>query len=89
MKNDKQWFEKVSIWVGIIAETCTILSFVISAISMFNNTKKKQHAITSDIRMEEDKNINITGDVNGDININEKILKIPTIKQMGTLIADL
>lgn len=78
MKDNKPWYEKIYIWIGIIAGICTILAFIITLYTITNNnTKESINAMEDNNNMQD--NIEVIGDGNktfngifyGDININE------------------
>ena len=77
MNNDKPWYEKVNIWIGIVAGICTVLVFIITLYTMPDNTAEANKNITEgdndiqdSVQVNGDDNITITGNVSGDININ-------------------
>lgn len=77
--NNKPWYEKIYIWIGIIAGIFAILGLsVFDNKSLFKNSGINNEQIDhesdekhgDDIDIEGNKNIIITGDVEGDVNIN-------------------
>lgn len=70
MKDNKPWYEKIGVWIGIVASICTILAFVYSLLNT-SSTSNTNKAITDNIKMDNGNNsIIIHGDNNGDINLN-------------------
>ena len=46
MNNHKLWYEKISIWIGIVAGVCAILGIsVLDNISLFKNTESDTEII--------------------------------------------
>ncbi len=78
MKDNKQWYEKISIWITIIAGICTILAFIITLCTTTNNSTEESTNIIEDDGNKQD-NVQVIGNGNktfngtfyGDININE------------------
>lgn len=77
MKDNKPWYEKVGIWVGIVAGICTVLVFIITLYTMTDTAAEASINIIEDnsniqdnVQANGDDNITITGNVSGDININ-------------------
>lgn len=76
--NNKSWYEKISIWIGIIAGICTILAFIITVCTMTNNLTEESTNIIEDDSNEQD-NVQVIGNGNktfngifyGDINIDD------------------
>ena len=70
MKDNKPWYEKISIWVGIVAGICTILAFILSLLSIPKpNTTSVNDEIDNSFNGDKNNNIIINGVNNGDINI--------------------
>ncbi|MBD5541712.1 MAG: hypothetical protein HDR00_11090 [Lachnospiraceae bacterium] len=77
MNDNKPWYEKVNIWIGITAGICAILTFIITLCTMTDDTTEEAiNIIEDDLNIQDsvqvigDDNITITGNVSGDININ-------------------
>lgn len=78
MKDQKPWYEKIYIWIGIIAGICTILAFVITLYTIANddtkesiNTMEDNNDIPNNVQVIGDGNKTFNGIFYGDININE------------------
>lgn len=76
MNNQKPWYEKISIWIGIFAGVCTILAFVFSLLSIpklntasINDQVENNNEIDNSFNGDKNNNIVINGVNNGDINI--------------------
>lgn len=75
MKDNKPWYEKIYIWIGIIAGICTILAFIITITK--NNTKESINTLEDNNNSQDNiqaignDNITINGNISGDININK------------------
>ena len=70
MKENKPWYEKVGIWIGIIAGVCTILAFIFSVFTILSpNVASDNNEIDNSFNGERNNNIIINGVNNGDINI--------------------
>ena len=85
MKNNKPWYEKIYIWIGIVAGIFAILGVsVFDNISLSKNTKANDEAVnyesdenepnSIDLDIDGNKNVIIAGDIGGDININKETL---------------
>lgn len=77
MNDDKLWYEKANLWIGIVAGICTILVFVITLCTRTDNTSETRNDITKDdvnihdnVQVTGDNNITINGNISGDINLN-------------------
>lgn len=77
MKDNKPWYEKIYIWIGIVAGICTILAFIITLYTKTDNATEASINIIEDnsniqdgVQINGDDNITITGNVSGDVNIN-------------------
>ncbi len=81
MKDNKPWYEKIYIWIGIFAGICTVLAFIISLHNdreTFVNKVNNSDNIQDNGNVNGDDNITITGNVSGDININTNVSSVPT-----------
>lgn len=90
MKDNKPWYEKIYIWIGIIGGIFTILGVsILDNIPLFKDTKTDSEPINyegyekeaNNIDLNGDNNVVITGDVSGDININKESLSKPNLSQ--------
>lgn len=70
MKNNKLWYEKVSIWITIIAGICAILTFIFSNIISDNREINNSDKTDDGYTVNGSNNIVIYGSNNGDISIN-------------------
>lgn len=73
-KSDKLWYEKVDIWVGIIASICIISAFIVGLNNNSSkNTIEENNIVDGNINnIEGNNNIVINGNVAGDVNIDSE-----------------
>lgn len=73
-KSDKLWYEKVDIWVGIIASICTISAFIVGLNNNSSkNTIEENNIVDGNINnIEGNNNIVINGNVAVDVNIDSE-----------------
>ena len=79
--DNKPLYEKIYIWIGIIAGICTILALVFSLLTTSNATSDNSNMgdnnneIDNSFNGDKNNNIIINGDNNGDINIGTDIIQ--------------
>lgn len=85
MKDNKPWYEKISIWITIIAGICTISAFIFTINNAAGENESGANNIDNNINnVEGNDNIIINAPVGGDVNINTNKPSTSNIQTLET-----